>query len=160
MNKITQATDGSYRWDCAIDQDFHRQSARKGLWGVLILCAVVVIVFLVASRGSDGQDNLWIPLLVIGVILLIALPLLYLMNTAEDPHEQYVLTEDYVKSGYSRSAIYSNFNKITEAVITAKYIELAENHRTNRIYVPAEDMDFVREFILKRLPENVKIRYN
>ena len=160
MNRIIQNPDGSYHWECPIDQDFHRQSARKGLCGVLVLCAVVILVFLFASRESDVQGVLSVPLLVIGVILLIALPLLYLMYFAENPHEEYLLTEEYVKSGYSRSAIFSNFNKTTEAVITAKYIELTGDFRTNRIYIPAEDMDFVRDYIVKRLPENVRIRYN
>ena len=160
MNRIIENPDGSYQWECPIDRDFHRKSVRKGLWSIPIFCVVIILVFLVASHGSNMRENLWIPLLVIGVILLIALPLFYLMYSAENPHEEYLLTEKFVKSGYSRSAIYSNFKKIKEAVITAKYIELAEDHKTNRIYVPAEDMDFVKEFILKRLPENVKIRYN
>ena len=160
MNRIIQNPDGSYQWECPIDQDFHRQSVRKGLCGVLVLCAVVILVFLFASRESDVQGVLSIPLLVIGVILLIALPLIYLMNSAEDPREQYVMTEDFVRSGYSRSAVYSNFNKTKETVISAKYIELIGDFRTNRIYIPAEDMDFVREYILQRLPENVRIRYN
>lgn len=160
MNRIIQNPDGSYHWECPIDRDFHRQSVRKGLWSVPIFCAVMIIVFLVASHGSNMRENLWIPLLVIAVILLIALPLFYLMYSAENPHEEYLLTEEYVKSGYSRSAIYSNFNKTTKAVITAKYIELTGAHTTNRIYVPAEDMVFVKNFILKRFPENVKIRYN
>ena len=99
-------------------------------------------------------------MLIIAVILLIALPLFYLMYSAENPHEEYLLTEKFVKSGYSRSAIYSNFKKTKEAVITAEYIELTGDFRTNRIYIPAEDMDFVREYIVKRLPENVRIRYN
>jgi len=79
MNKIIQNPDGSYQWECPIDRDFHRQSVRKGLWSVPIFCAVMILVFLFASRGSDRQSNLWIPLLVIAVVLLIALPLFYLM---------------------------------------------------------------------------------
>ena len=158
MNKIVQAADGSYSWDCSIDRGYHRKTGREGLLGILFLCAFVFILFLLVSHGTNLKEDLWIPLTVIGVILLISLPLLFLWNSAGDPHERYIMTEDYVRSGYGKSAVYSEFKKTKEAVITGKYIEMIGNYRNNRIYVPPEDMDFVREFILERLPEEVRIR--
>ena len=124
---------------------------------IVHLCYNLFGIFVQAGLSGYCKSTGSIGLL---VVLLIALPLFYLMYSAENPHEEYLLTEEYIKSGYSRSAIYSYFKKTTEAVITAKYIELTGAHTINRIYVPAEDMVFVKNFILKRLPENVKIRYN
>ncbi|MBQ6510155.1 MAG: hypothetical protein IJI07_11830 [Flexilinea sp.] len=158
MDRITQAADDSYSWDCSIDRDYHRKTGREGLLGILFLCAIVFFLFLQVSHGTDLNEDLWIPLVVIGVILLISLPLLFLWNSAGDPHERYIMTEDYVRSGYGKSAVYSEFKKTKEVVITGKYIEMIGNYRNNRIYVPPEDMDFVREFILERLPEEVRIR--
>ena len=160
MNRITQEPNGSYKWDCSIDRDYHQRSGREGLWGVLILCAVVLFIFLGISHGENLKEDIWIPLLVIGVILLITLPLLFLWNSAGDPHEQYVMTEDYVKSGYEKSSIYSEFKNTKEVYVTAKYIEMIGKYKNNRIYVSPEDMEFVREFILKRLPEDAVIRRN
>lgn len=159
MNRITQDSDGSWHWNCPIDPSYHRKSGRAGLAAVILICAAVLIIFLITSNGSMAQQDTWIPVLVIGVILLIALPLLFLWNTADAPHEQYVMTEDYVKSGYGRGAIYSQFKKTKEAVVSAKYLELCGNYKNNRIYVPPEDMDLVRDFILNHLPEDVLIRY-
>ena len=158
-NRITQEPDGSFRWNCPIDTDYHRKSGREGLFGVLFLCAFVFFIFLAVSHGTDLREDIWIPLSVIGVILVIALPLLFLWNSAGAPHEQYVMTEDYVKSGYGKASIYSEFKKTKEAVVTAKYIEMDGNFRNNRIYVPSEDMEFVREYILKRLPDDAVIRH-
>ena len=78
---------------------------------VVLICAAVLIIFLITSHGTIAQQDTWIPVLVIGVILVIALPLLFLWNTADAPHEQYVMTEVFVKSGYGRGAIYSEFKK-------------------------------------------------
>ena len=78
-------------------------------------------------------------MLVIGVILVIGLPLLFLWNSAPDPHEQYLMTDEYVKSGYGKSSIFSEFKKTRELLITPKYIELTGPRSSNRIYVPEED---------------------
>ena len=154
MDKITQEPDGSFRWDCPIEREYHQRAGRQGLAGVLILCAFVFIVSLAVSHGTDFRT----PLIVTGVILVTALPLLYFWNSAEDPHEQYMMTEEYVKSGYGKGALFSEFKKTKDVTVTAKYIELAGKHRNNRIYVPPEDMDFVRDFILERLPDDAVIR--
>ena len=158
MDRITKRPNGNYQWDCPIDKDYHRESGRKGLLGVLILCVAVFSIFLFVSHGNESRDDLWIPLLVIGVILAVTLLLLSLWNSAGDPHERYEMCDDYVRSGYGKSSIYSVFKKTGEVVITEKYIEMIGKYPNNRIYVPPEDMDFVREYILDRIPDNAVIR--
>lgn len=159
MGHITKEADGSCKWDCPIEKDYHRRSGWGAILGISAVCIFVFLIFLFTSSGTDAQKDLWIPLLVIGVILLIALPLIFLWNSAEDPHEQYVMSEDYVKSGYGKSAIFSEFKKTGEVTITPKYIELTGKFRNNRIYVPSEDMDFVRDFILDRIPDDAAVRH-
>ena len=134
MERITRESDGSYHWDCSIDKEYHQESGWQGLWAVLFICIFVFIVFLIISHGTITRGDLWIPLVVIGVILTISLPLIFLWYSAPDPHEQYVLTEDHVKSGYGKDAIYSEFHKTREVVITAKYIEMIGKYRNNRIH--------------------------
>lgn len=160
MNSITKQPDGSYKWSCGIDKEFHKKSVRTGIWACVIIVAFVLIIYAVIPVMHGSQDaNWWIPLLVIGVVLAIALPLFYLQSTAEDPHEQYEMTEKYVKSGYGKGSIYTDFKKVKALVITAKFIELTGENRTNRIYILENDMDFVRQFILDRIPEDADIRY-
>ena len=159
MDKIIQEANGSYRWECPIDKDYHRRSVKPGFYALLVLCAAVIIIYLIASRSTDRQTDFWIPLLVIGVILAVALPLLLLMNSADDPHEEYFMTEDYVKAGYGKSALYAGFKKTAEVTVTEKYIEMSDGYRTVRVYVPEEDMPFVRDYILERIPDSAVVRH-
>ena len=121
----------------------------------LVVFIASVYLFMPASHGM--QKDIWVPLIPIAVILVIALPLLFLQYTASDPHEQYLMNDEYVKSGYGKSSIYSEYKKIKKMIVTSGYIELIGNFSTNRIYVPAEDMDFVRSYIMQRLPADAEI---
>lgn len=120
-------------------------------------CCFIASVYLFMPASHGMQKDIWIPLIPIAVILAIALPLSYFQYTASDPHEQYLMNDEYVKPGYGKSSIYSEFKKIKKMIVTPGYIELIGNLTTNRIYVPAEDMDFVRSYIMQRLPADAEI---
>ncbi len=159
MERVTQKPDGTYRWSCRIDTEFHRRSAKKGVWGCVIIAAVILIIYALIPSSPRMQKEIWMAFIPIAVVMAIALPLLFLQYRASDPHEQYVMSEDYVKSGYGKSAVYSEFKKTKELTVAPKYIELVGRHGSNRVYVPLEDMDYVRDYIIKRMPEDVNIRY-
>ena len=160
MDRIKQNPDGSFYWDSPIDTEYHQRAGGTGLMSVLIICAVVIFVFFFANRNSNAQYDSWIIFLVIGVILVIALPLLYLWNSASDPHEQYVMTDEYVRIGYGKSAVFLKYNKTAEITVTEKYIEMSGKFKTSRVYVPEQDLEFVLTFILERVPKDTAIRYN
>lgn len=158
MDRVTKGKFDSYYWTCLIDIDYNRQSAKKGLWGIAAITAFILILFFLMPSGPGREKEIWIPFLIIGVILLVGLPLIYLQYSATAPQEEYMMNEEFVKSGYSRSAIFSKYREIKELIITPKYLELIGEKRSNRIYVPAEDMDFVKQYIIQRLPEETKIK--
>ena len=81
------------------------------MWGCAFLVVFIASVYLFMPASHDMQKDIWIPLIPIAVILAIALPLLFLQYTASDPHEQYLMNDEYVKSGYGKSSIYSEFKK-------------------------------------------------
>ncbi|MDO5132581.1 MAG: hypothetical protein Q4D81_06330 [Eubacteriales bacterium] len=159
MDRVTKYPNGSYQWSCRIDTDYHRRSAVRGILGCAFLVAFILILYALMPSKPGISKELWVPMIPIGVILLIAAPLLYLQYSAADPHEQYVMEEDYIQSGYGKGAVLSNYKKTKEMIVAPDYLELIGEFRTNRIYVPAEDMDFVREYIAERLPETALISY-
>lgn len=160
MDRITQESDGSYRWSCSIDPAFHRDSVKSGLrvciWAAVFLLVIAVLI----CAANHAWDSLWIAVLPIGVFLGLTLVLTGLSASATDPHEQYVMTGKYIRSGYGKSAVFSDYTKTKILTITSEYIELQGKHgRSNRIYVPHEDMDFVRNYITERIPESTLIRH-
>ena len=133
MERVQQKPDGTYSWSCRIDKEFHREAAMKGVYGYLIVILVVLVIGVFFSFHFRDFD--WIPVLIcIGVISAIALPLLYFSVSASDPHEQYVMTQEYVKTGYGRNAVFSDFGKARTLVITSAYIEIADDRKKNRIH--------------------------
>lgn len=157
-DKLIQNTDGSYSWTCRIDKEYHRHNAIIGLGAVLVVVLVLVLVYAFLPTVPGQNKNLWIIIIPVAVILVIGIPLFYFQFMATEPCERYEMTDEYVKSGYARSAIFSVFKKIKYIEIKPGYFLLYDGRRKNRIYVPEESRDFVQEFILKRIPEGAEIR--
>ena len=155
--RVELQKDGSYRWSCSIDKDFHQSKVKAAFWACFAVVGFSLLVGLFASGMNPSHNSLWMISLVPVVIMIIGLPLLFLYGSAEDPHESYVLTEKYVKSGYGREAVFATFERTKTVVIRPRYIELSGRFRTTRVYVPAEDREFVQEYILARVPENTVV---
>ena len=79
--------------------------------------------------------------------------------SASDPKETYEISEVYVKTGYGRSSVYMDFDKVRAVLFTPKYIELWGKTRKMRVYVPPEDSDFIKDFIHHHLPPGCDLRY-
>ena len=78
MDRVTQQPDGSYHWSCSVEKEFHQKSVKSGLWGCVILVVFILTVYFVIHGTADFKESIWIALLPIGVVLVIALPLLLL----------------------------------------------------------------------------------
>ena len=160
MNSVQQMNrqpDGSWRWSCEIDRDYHQQGAKAGFAGLLVLVLSVLGIGAAISLSGNDWSEMWYVLPVLAVILVIALPLLFLYRNAENPREQYELTETYVKSGYGKGAVYTEFARTETVILMPKYIEISDKNGTNRIYVPDGSMNFVIEFFRERLPEKTRV---
>lgn len=157
MERVAQDEHGAFRWSCRIDREQNQKAALKGAAACAVIAAVVLLICLMMPAPEGTEKPLWLPLIPLGVILLIAVPLLFMQYTASDPHEQYLMDDSEVKSGYGKSAVLTEFRKTESVTVTSGYLELSDGRCTNRIYVPPEDMDLVREHILKRIPEHAVI---
>ena len=157
--RIRRSPDGSYHWSCRIDRDFHRRSAVQGVWACVFIAAFILVICAFMPSRPGETSVFRTALIPVGVVLGIALPLLFLQYHAPNPREQYVLEESHVRSGYGKGSIYTEFRRVRTLIIAPDYMELTDDRRSNRIYVPAEDMAFVREFIMARLPDGINIKH-
>ncbi|MBQ8094096.1 MAG: hypothetical protein IJ242_11050 [Clostridia bacterium] len=149
--------DGSYTWECRIPTTYHRHNTWIGFAAVLAIVLVILLLYILVPSLPGQAKSIWLCIIPIGIILIIALPLLYLQSTAKEPHEQYLLTEEFVKSGYGKAAIFTRFEKTKYAEFSAEFIELYDGTFRNRIYAPAEELPFIQDYITKRLPETTQI---
>ena len=94
-----------------------------------------------------------------GVFMLIALFFFGLAFSASDPQETYVMSEIYIKSGYGKSSVYLHYTKLKTVIFSRNYIELRGKTSKMRVYIPAEDFYFVKDYIQRHLPGECDIRY-
>ena len=155
MDKIQQERDGSYRWSCRIDKDYHKAYALSGLRAFLIGFGILFLIMeAITLRAGNGG---WIPAAVVGSVLVISVPLFYLYANASQPAEEYWMTEELVKIGYGRGAVFLEFAETEMASFHPGYIELTDKHRKVRVYFPAEDGAWIREYVMQRLPEKTRV---
>ena len=157
--RVTKQPDNSYRWICRIDTAYHKKQTKVGYWAVAAIIVFVILAGIIIAALNRAWDTLWIPLLVSGVVLLIALPLLHLSMNAEAPMEEYWMNDHYIKAGYGRSAVFSHFGKAESLTVYPDHLELVEKGKPRQIFVPSEDIDLVTSHIMDRLPGSASVRW-
>ena len=130
-----------------------------GLKACIGIAAFLLVFGGILSYQYRDLQSFFIVLGCAGVFLLITLLVFGLTLLASDPHETYEMTETFVKSGSGKSSVYFEFRKAKTVIFSRKYIELQGKIKKTRIYTPAEDSEFIRDFIRNRLPEDCRVRY-
>ena len=74
------------------------------------------------------------------------------------PMEEYWMSDDYVKVGYGKSAIFTHFRKAEALTVCSDHFEIVEKGKNRHIYVPSEDIGFVESYIMERLPQSSSVR--
>ena len=159
-DRVTLQPNGSYCWTCDIDAAYYKSSLMPGAWACVGIAVFILLFGAWLSFRFDDWESFWIYLVCDAVFLLIAGVVFGIAFAfATNPRESYVLTEQYVKNGYGRSSVYFNYKHAKTAIVTNQYIELSGKIKHIRVYVPKEDMEMVRGYILSRLPGETVIRY-
>ena len=158
--KITKNQNGFYNWTCSIDGEYYR----RNMWLGIKACLGIAVFVLVFGGFLSFQNNDWKSLLIVAgcdaVFLLITFAVFKLALSDQNPTESYEMTDIYIKSGYGKSSVYFDYDKARGAVITPKFIELHRGIKKMRVYIPAEDYEFVKGYIMSRLTGECEISYN
>ena len=159
LAKITKNSNGFYTWSCSMDPEYYR----KGMGAGIKACIGIAVFILVFGAFLAVQYRDWTNFLIVAgcdaVFLLITFVVFKLALSAEDPQESYEMSDIYVKSGYGKSSVYFDFDKAKAAIFAPKYIELQNGIKKLRVFVPEEDYDFVKRYIMNRLTGECEIRY-
>lgn len=161
MNSVTPDFSVPFTWSAPITRSQQQNNTRKGIIAIIAVILFIFFLYLLMPVPHGQDRQLWIFLIPIGVILLVAVPLLLLQANASSPHETYTVDDVCVKTGYGRAAIFTVYKKVKSVRVTSRYIELDDGSRTNHVRLPDSNGGQISDYILSRLPETAVItRFN
>ena len=160
LQVIAQYPGGIYHWTCPIDLDFYRRGMMTGVKACIGI-AVFLLAFgaFLAAKFHDFNTFLIVLGCTAGFAAICALAFVPVIVLVKDPMEHFEMCEDWVKSGSGKSAVYFNYKHIQTLTIHQTWLELGGKVKTMRIYAPAEDFAFVRDYIKNRVSGETEIYY-
>ena len=157
MNSATPDFSVPFTWSALITKSQQQNNTRKGIIALIVIILFMFLLYLLMPVPHGQDRQLWICLVPIGVILLIAVPILLLQAHASNPYETYEVWDTGVKAGYAKAATITFYKKVKSVRVSSRYIELSDGFRTNHIRLPESNGEQISSYILSRLPETAVI---
>ena len=151
---MTRDAQGAYHWTSAVDRGYERKAFRIafGVTGGICLFYIVMSLFMDA-------EVLGVTLLTSAAALIVVGGVCWLFSRGGNWRQGYTMTEECISFHQRRYAAPFRFASVKKAVIfDARYmIELYQAVGSGPVFVPPEDYEFVKDFILRRLPAAAQI---
>ena len=155
---IERDENGTYHWTAAIDGEYDRKIIRIVFGAIGGLC-VLFTVYALVRYPDMFLTTLLSCLGVLAVVSAIALPL---MRLSRGRQQKYEMNEEYVRFvGYGRSDSYFHYKGIRRVRVSRprNLIHIRGIAVSAPFFVPPEGFEFVRNYILSRLPDSAKVSY-
>ena len=155
---IARDENGAYSWNGTVDVPYEHKTF-KIVFGV---CGGICLFFVLAALFLE-PDLLGLMLQIFLVVAAICGGVCYLFNrNAGKRGQAYTMTEDCVIFGVGKAANPFFFKSIRKAVVftNRNMIELYTPLGSGPVFVPHEDFGFVRDYIIRRLPETAEVIYD
>ena len=155
---IERDENGTYHWTAAIDGEYDRKIIRIVFGAIGGLC-VLFTVYALVKYPDMFLTTLLSCLGVLAVVSAVALPL---MRLSRGRQQKYEMNEEYVRFvGYGRSDSYFRDKGIRRVRVNRarNLIHIRGIAVSAPFFVPPEGFEFVRNYILSRLPDSAKVSY-
>ena len=155
---IERDENGTYHWAAAIDGEYDRKIIRIVFGAIGGLC-VLFTVYALVKYPDMFLTTLLSCLGVLAVVSAVALPL---MRLSRGRQQKYEMNEEYVRFvGYGRSDSYFHYKGIRRVRVNRarNLIHIRGIAVSAPFFVPPEGFEFVRNYILSRLPDSAKVSY-
>ena len=155
---IERDENGTYHWTAAIDGEYDRKIIRIVFAAIGGLC-VLLTVYALIKYPDMFLTTLLSCLGVLAVVSAVALPL---MRLSRGRQQKYEMNEEYVRFvGYGRSDSYFHYKGIRRVRVNRarNLIHIRGIAVSAPFFVPPEGFEFVRNYILSRLPDSAKVSY-
>lgn len=157
MDAFTQDARGAYHWAGRIDRAYEGKSFKITFGVCGGICLFIILMSLLL-----GSEMLWVVLLsCAGVMAVAALTCGLFSLNAGKRLQHYTMTEEGVFLHQRRYEAPFLFKSIKKAVVCSdrSMIELYQSVGSGAVFAPPQQFDFVRRFILERLPDTAKVVY-
>ena len=155
---IERDENGTYHWTAAIDGEYDRKIIRIVFGAIGGLC-VLFTVYALVRYPDMFLTTLLSCLGVLAVVSAVALPLIRLSRGRQ---QKYEMNEEYVRFvGSGRSDSYFRYKGIRRVRVNRarNLIHIRGIAVSAPFFVPPEGFEFVRNYILSRLPDSAKVSY-
>ena len=155
---IERDENGTYHWVAAIDGEYDRKIIRIVFGAIGGLC-VLFTVYALVKYPDMFLTTLLSCLGVLAVVSAVALPL---MRLSRGRQQKYEMNEEYVRFvGYGRSDSYFRYKGIRRVRVNRarNLIHIRGIAVSAPFFVPPEGFEFVRNYIVSRLPDSAKVSY-
>ena len=155
---IERDENGTYHWTAAIDGEYDRKIIRIVFGAIGGLC-VLFTVYALVKYPDMFLTTLLSCLGVLAVVSAVALPL---MRLSRGRQQKYEMNEEYVRFvGSGRSDSYFRYKGIRRVRVNRarNLIHISGIAVSAPFFVPPEGFEFVRNYILSRLPDSAKVSY-
>ena len=145
--EITKDEQGNYCWDGMIDRSYEHKAFKIAFGVCGGICAMFILMSLIL-----GGDMLGITLLsTVGVMAVVG----------GVCRQGYIMTEDAILFRRRRYNAPFTFRSIKKAVVypSRDMIELYQAVGSGPVFIPHEEFEFVKDFILRRLPDTAEVVY-
>ena len=155
---IERDENGTYHWTAAIDGEYDRKIIRIVFGAIGGLC-VLFTVYALVKYPDMFLTTLLSCLGVLAVVSAVALPL---MRLSRGRQQKYEMNEEYVRFvGFGRSDSYFHYKGIRRVRVNRarNLIHIRGIAVSAPFFVPPEGFEFVRNYIVSRLPDSAKVSY-
>ena len=155
---IERDENGTYHWVAAIDGEYDRKIIKIVFGAIGGLC-VLFTVYALVKYPDMFLTTLLSCLGVLAVVSAVALPL---MRLSRGRQQKYEMNEEYVRFvGYGRSDSYFHYKGIRRVRVNRarNLIHIRGIAVSAPFFVPPEGFEFVRNYIVSRLPDSAKVSY-
>ena len=155
---IERDENGTYHWVAAIDGEYDR-TIIKIVFGAIGGLCVLFTVYALVKYPDMFLTTLLSCLGVLAVVSAVALPL---MRLSRGRQQKYEMNEEYVRFvGYGRSDSYFHYKGIRRVRVNRarNLIHIRGIAVSAPFFVPPEGFEFVRNYIVSRLPDRAKVSY-
>ena len=154
---IIKDENGAYRWTGTEDKRYEQKASGIALYVSGGICAVFIIMGLALGGGMRGVFLL----MGLAAMAVVGGTCLLMNRFGGQRRQRYIMTEEYVGFRRRRYCAPFRFKSIKKAAVfpSRNMIELYQAADSGAVFVPREDFEFVKDFILKRLPEKVVVVY-